>query len=226
MKYTIDQTPSKNYNSLVSNRNGLFCTKEWSSIIESSFNVQTYYITIDDLIAFPIQIFKKGIWNIHYGPLPEIRGRHPISWGFIENMEFGVSIHQINEEIDKGILIAKAYVERDIKDTQIEIENKIEDTLCNGLLYQAIINWNERDTHILDDGKYFQSLANKFNSIDPVNYSSKFIFNLFKSQYKFGGVVINDQNFTQCSFYNEEFPDLYEECVKFTCQDGVLIALN
>ena len=33
-----------------------------------------------------IQLFDKGIWNLHYGPLPEVRGRHPISWGFLKNL--------------------------------------------------------------------------------------------------------------------------------------------
>ena len=172
------------------------------------------------------QLFNKGIWNLHYGPLPEVRGRHPISWGFLENLEFGVTIHQIDEAIDKGVLLAKAFVERDLNDTQDDIEQKIEEKLLEGLFHQAIVNWHEGQTRVLPEGKYYESLANKFNSINPNDYSAKFLFNLFKSQYKFGGVVINDQNYTQCSFYNENFPKLYEDCVIFTCQDGVLIALN
>jgi len=173
-----------------------------------------------------IQLFDKGIWNLHYGPLPEVRGRHPISWGFLENLEFGVTIHQIDEAIDKGVLLAKAFVERDLNDTQDDIERKIEESLADDLFYQAIVNWYGGQTHVLLEGKYYESLANKFNSINPSDYSAKFLFNLFKSQYKFGGVIINDQNYTQCSFYNPEFSDLYKNCVKFTCQDGVLIALN
>ena len=43
--------------------------------------------------------------NLHISYLPYNRGAHPNFWSFIEKTPKGVSIHEINEDIDKGRLI-------------------------------------------------------------------------------------------------------------------------
>ena len=173
-----------------------------------------------------MNLFDKGIWNIHYGPLPEVRGRHPISWAFLKNLPFGVTIHRIDEEIDQGEILAKAYIERDVTDTQIDIEEKIEDVICNELLRKAIENWKAEKVIGTPKGEYYESLMNEFKEINPGEYDSRYLFNLFKSQYKYGGVVIRDKKYEYCTFYNSDFPELYDGYDLFKCKDSILLAVK
>ncbi len=52
-----------------------------------------------------LRVTKRPIINLHTSFLPFNRGAHPNFWSFVENTPKGVSIHEINEEIDKGKLI-------------------------------------------------------------------------------------------------------------------------
>ena len=51
--------------------------------------------------------FQGRIINIHTSLLPWQRGAHPIFWGFIENTQHGVTIHEIDKGIDTGDIIAQ-----------------------------------------------------------------------------------------------------------------------
>ena len=52
----------------------------------------------------------RPIINLHISYLPYNRGSHPNFWSFIDNTPKGVSIHEINESIDGGKLIARKRV--------------------------------------------------------------------------------------------------------------------
>ena len=42
--------------------------------------------------------YKKGIWNVHPGFLPQYRGRHPITAAFLnDEKKIGISVHIIIE---------------------------------------------------------------------------------------------------------------------------------
>ena len=65
-----------------------------------------------------IDKFGHGMWNIHYGKLPDIRGRHPISWAFLRGDDkFYVTIHEIDEGIGTGDIIAQRSVNVEDTDT-------------------------------------------------------------------------------------------------------------
>ena len=54
------------------------------------------------------QIIKKSkrpIINLHISYLPFNRGAHPNFWSFVENTPSGVSIHEINNQIDEGKIL-------------------------------------------------------------------------------------------------------------------------
>lgn len=174
-----------------------------------------------------IQSFKNGIWNIHYGDLPSIRSRHPISWALLlgEN-ELWVSIHEINEKIDQGYLLAKGKVYRDLNDTHKEIEGKFERLIEDELLEQAVNNYLNNKKELLVGELYYENLITKFLNIRPEDYDSTFFFHLVKSQVKYGGVKIQGKTYTTCHFYNNDFKHLYEEFTVYTCKDGVKICLK
>ena len=70
----------------------------------------------DLIISFGYnKILKKNILekisrppiNLHISYLPYNRGAYPNFWSFIKETPKGVSIHEINEGIDKGGIIAR-----------------------------------------------------------------------------------------------------------------------
>ncbi len=49
--------------------------------------------------------------NLHLGPLPRYRGRHPMHWGLINGeASFGVSLHRMNADFDDGAILWQAEV--------------------------------------------------------------------------------------------------------------------
>ena len=54
-----------------------------------------------------LQIVKRPIINLHISFLPYNRGVHPNYWSFVENTPKGVTIHEIDHEIDRGQIIVR-----------------------------------------------------------------------------------------------------------------------
>ncbi|MFH1686490.1 MAG: formyltransferase family protein [bacterium] len=174
-----------------------------------------------------IAAFEHGIWNIHYGKLPDIRGRHPISWAFLRGDDrFYVSIHQVSEEIDKGLLLAQDWVPRDLNDTEAQVREKIETKLEQGLLKEALENYRQGRHIELDDGTYYPSLNQRFDNVAPSEHDSKFLFNLFRSQAFYGGVTVDGENRRECVFFHPEFGEHYEQHAIYECRDGVKVAIK
>ena len=58
----------------------------------------------------PSQKIKKII-NLHIGYLPYNRGAHPNFWSFMDNTPTGVTIHEIDKNIDTGKIIYQKIVD-------------------------------------------------------------------------------------------------------------------
>lgn len=58
-------------------------------------------ITVDELSGVP-----KGIFNIHFGKLPQYRGPSPVFWQ-LKNSEaqLGLTIHQLTNKFDSGAVV-------------------------------------------------------------------------------------------------------------------------
>jgi methionyl-tRNA formyltransferase len=57
-----------------------------------------------------ISIPRKGAYNLHFGPLPRLRGCFPTKWAIIEDEPAGVAFHCIDPGIDSGDVIDRAVV--------------------------------------------------------------------------------------------------------------------
>jgi methionyl-tRNA formyltransferase len=64
------------------------------------------------------------IVNLHPSLLPIGRGKHPNFWAIVEQEKFGATIHQIDEGIDSGLLIAQEEIHYDWTDTGESLYNK------------------------------------------------------------------------------------------------------
>ena len=54
-----------------------------------------------------LYLTKRPIINLHISYLPYNKGAHPNLWSFIDNTPKGVSIHEVNENIDGGPVIVR-----------------------------------------------------------------------------------------------------------------------
>ncbi|MGA7326060.1 MAG: formyltransferase family protein [Rhodomicrobium sp.] len=67
----------------------------------------------EELIALP----RRGFFNTHPSLLPHNRGTHPNFWALVEQAPFGVTLHQVNEAIDSGPIVAQHRIPYDWTDT-------------------------------------------------------------------------------------------------------------
>ncbi len=171
-----------------------------------------------------IDKFDNGILNIHTGRLPDLRGRHPISWAFLLNeWEITTTFHIIDEHIDRGLFLHSFSIKRELNDSPEDILLKIEKDMEENLLI-AIQNIKDNKYKTIDKGKYYPSLANLYKEIDPKQIESKFLFNLFKSQSIYGGVKIDGKQYTSCHFYIEG--KKYTNHKKIKTKDGAYLVLE
>ncbi|HEX6902224.1 MAG TPA: methionyl-tRNA formyltransferase [Thermoanaerobaculia bacterium] len=69
-------------------------------------SVQYDRILKPPLLAIP----RHGSYNLHFGPLPRLRGCFPTKWAILEDEPGGVAFHCIDPGIDTGDVIARTLV--------------------------------------------------------------------------------------------------------------------
>ncbi len=85
-----------------------------------------------------LNLFPRGVINLHPGYLPFNRGQYPNVWSIIESTPCGATLHYIDEGIDTGDIVDRKLVEIDVIDTGESLYRKLEGA-CVELL-QA--NWS------------------------------------------------------------------------------------
>lgn len=78
-------------------------------------------------IRFNKAIDKVTCINIHPGYNPINRGWYPQVFAIINDLEIGATIHEIDEEIDHGRIIARAKVNKYEYDTSLTLYNRVID---------------------------------------------------------------------------------------------------
>lgn len=73
-----------------------------------------------------IDLFPRGIVNIHSGLLPYNRGAHPNIWSIVDRTPPGATIHYVDEGIDTGDVIAQCPIEADPADTGATLYRRLE----------------------------------------------------------------------------------------------------
>jgi len=54
-----------------------------------------------------LKVLKRPAINLHISYLPYNRGAHPNFWSFVDQTPKGVTIHEINDQIDSGKIILR-----------------------------------------------------------------------------------------------------------------------
>ncbi|HEX4965338.1 MAG TPA: methionyl-tRNA formyltransferase [Thermoanaerobaculia bacterium] len=69
-------------------------------------SVQYDRILKPPLLAVP----RHGAYNLHFGPLPRLRGCFPTKWAILDDEPGGVTFHSIDPGIDSGAVLAQTVV--------------------------------------------------------------------------------------------------------------------
>lgn len=148
-----------------------------------------------------IQRYNEGIWNIHPGDLPKYRGRHPITAAFLnDEKKIGISIHRVDEKIDRGYLLSKSFVSRTYKDDEVSIKNKIFSKIPK-LMRSAKKNIKNKKILKIGKGKYHKPFFNGIKINDSKKFDYIYIYNAAKAQKFFGGITVNGKKYYDALFY-------------------------
>lgn len=174
-----------------------------------------------------IECFSTGIWNIHAGKLPDYRGRHPIGWALLENQkELTVTLHTIDAEIDRGQLLAELTTPIAVEDNEQTLTERVEQMAARNLIDRGIDAYRSGLAKPIDEGRYLPSLQGKWDSVDPSEVDSIFLFNLVRSKVRYGGVEVAGKRYTRCDFVCPEAESRYCNGDPYTCKDGVEVQLR
>ena len=72
-----------------------------------------------------INLFNRGIINIHHGFIPENRGLNTMQWAILRNQKQAVTSHMIDKNIDMGEILEVLEVPVNSNDELVDIYNRI-----------------------------------------------------------------------------------------------------
>jgi len=98
-------------------------------------SVQYDRILKPPLLAIP----RHGSYNLHFGPLPRLRGCFPTKWAILENEPGGAAFHCIDPGIDTGDVIARVLVPLAADETDATLYQKLQ--TAGHALFRAQIPW-------------------------------------------------------------------------------------
>ena len=108
-----------------------------------------------------LKLSKRPILNLHISFLPYNRGSHPNFWSFVENTPKGVTIHEIDKNIDKGSIVFRKKISFNrntnltFKQTYDFLKKEIEKLFIKN--YSKIISKNYKRKKIKARGTYHRS---------------------------------------------------------------------
>lgn len=85
-----------------------------------------------------IDIFPRGIVNLHTSLLPLNRGSYPNVWTIVDKTTAGVTMHLVDQGVDTGPVLAQATVESRPEDTGLSLNARLE----SELIKLFVANWN------------------------------------------------------------------------------------
>jgi methionyl-tRNA formyltransferase len=78
-----------------------------------------------------LKMVENDFFNIHPSLLPAQRGKGTSFWNLVENSSFGVTIHKIGMQIDKGEIVAQVEIPKSWEDTGGSLALKAQGALAN-----------------------------------------------------------------------------------------------
>ena len=170
-----------------------------------------------------IDHFPAGIWNVHAGELPAYRGRHAISWAVLDGrLDVGITVHQIDETIDRGSALHRTSVPRYLGDEYEDVVERVHGAL-RGAIAGARANYEAGAGEPIGPGRYLPRIDRTFVDVNPACIDAPMLFRLVWNERAFDGVQICGRRCTRCHFRRDELPCESDWIVR--CRDGVELVL-
>lgn len=137
-------------------------------------------------------VAKYEIYNIHYGKLPDYKGRHPTFWAIVSNdINLGVTLHKVTENIDEGQIISHAevpfYIWMDEKMVFDELTEKVPMLLSD--LYRFKVG-EKKCSPTVRGGNYFKPVSQD-NIVLTLNDNPAKIYNTIRAEARYNGAMIS-----------------------------------
>lgn len=84
-------------------------------------SVQYDRILKPPLLAVP----RHGAYNLHFGPLPRLRGCFPTKWAILDDEPGGVTFHSIDPGIDSGAVLAQTVLPLAVDETDQSLYTRL-----------------------------------------------------------------------------------------------------
>jgi methionyl-tRNA formyltransferase len=120
------------------------------------------------ILRRPIIDAAKFCFNLHPSLLPAYRGPEPIVWGLLcHEKKFGITIHEVDEMIDQGDIVAQGEVTRPALPLQVVVESKLSRLVPN-MLGELVEDMNA--------GKLLRRKQGKGTYLPAPNYANRKLF--------------------------------------------------
>lgn len=129
---------------------------EWLKKLDVELAVSYTYSRL--IKADVIELLKGNIVNIHNSYLPFNRGSDPNLWSLVEDSPRGVSLHYIDEKLDRCFIIEQVLLDKPDYDTETlkTTYNELDDAAFE-MFKQAFCNykyWNDIKKTVIGTGSY------------------------------------------------------------------------
>lgn len=106
------------------NKADLDAFHEWIQESRAAMAVSWNYSQI--LRKETLDLFPKGVWNMHGGKIPEYRGGNVLQWAILNGeTEVGVTWHLMDEKVDHGKILKQGTVPVLENETAVEVYDKV-----------------------------------------------------------------------------------------------------
>jgi len=103
-------------------------SKELSDVVKRDSTQIDFFVVYKTALIVKTDLLERYVfYNFHPGDLSDNKGAHPLAWTLLLDKPTAVlSLHQINEKIDEGILIDTYSVTTELTDDPIALEKRLE----------------------------------------------------------------------------------------------------
>ncbi len=133
-----------------------------------------------------IEALNRNVVNLHNSYLPWNRGADPNIWSLIDGTPRGVSLHYVDERLDKGNIIAQKFV-MDSNDETFESSYQNLDQAAKELFKEAFrfyLYWREMQKVAVGKGSYHSTKDGMEIKKNIASYDMKV------SDFRRGGVIL------------------------------------
>ena len=112
-----------------------------------------------------LDLFPRGVVNLHTSLLPLHRGSYPNVWTIVDQTAAGVTMHLVNEGVDTGPVLAQAEIQASPSDTGLSLNQRLESAVIE--LFQN--NWDKFVSGELEPKPQDDSLASTHRANDTAS---------------------------------------------------------